>query len=112
MIRYVPSTGELELDEMLEVDDKQIMCYICGEKPCDWIQYGKELIQRGVEMFSGEEMVSNKIIRKTVYRMYVYTKYGHLGKGKRVRIPICVRDRIREKWPEANPEDYMGHKDD
>ncbi len=44
--------------------------------------------------------------------MYVCRKYCHLGKGKRICIPICVRDQIQEKWPEANPEDYMGHKDD
>ena len=106
-----PSTGDLELDEMLEDDEGTVICYICGEKPCDWIQYGEELIERGSETFSGET-VSNNGIRKTVYRMYVYGKYGHLGKGKRVRIPLCVRDRIRERWPEANPEDYVGHKDE
>ena len=71
----LPSTGELELDEMLEVDDNEIICHICGERPCDWIQYGEDLIQRGVESFDSET-VANNIIRKTVYRMYIYGKYG------------------------------------
>jgi hypothetical protein len=62
----LPSTGELELDEMLEVDENETMCCICGEKPCDWIQYSEELIQRGLERCSGE-IVLNNIIRKTVY---------------------------------------------
>ena len=34
----LPSTGELELDEMLEVDDNEIICHI----------------QRGVESFGDE----------------------------------------------------------
>ena len=58
-----PSTGELELDEMLEVDDNELICRICDERPCDWIQYGEDLIQRGVESFDGET-VANNIIRK------------------------------------------------
>jgi hypothetical protein len=107
----LPTTVDMELDEMLEDDDNAGFCCICGGKPCDWIQYGNELIQRVSGMFSGEQ-TANNIIRKTAYRMYVYGKYGHLGKGKRVRIPICVRDHIRERWPEANPDDYMGHKDE
>ena len=103
-----PSTGELELDKMLEDGDNRTICHICGEKPCDWICYGEDLIQRGETTFVSEIMTNN-IIQKSIYSMYIYGKYGHLGKGRRICIPICVRDGIRKRWPESNPEDYMGY---
>ena len=33
-----------------------------------------------------------------MYRAFVAAKYGHLGKGNRVRIPLCVVGAIRSRY--------------
>ena len=55
----LPSTGQLELYEMLEDDDNAVIWFICGETT---FLYGKKLIQRGVAPFSNE-IDSNNIYR-------------------------------------------------
>lgn len=104
-----PSTGEQELDMMLDDDNPDRICHICGEEPCDWNTYGEELLEEGGKLFEHEEVITHSLVRKTIYRMYVYGKYGHLGKGKRVCIPVCVRDKIREQWPEESIKHYVGN---
>ena len=60
--------------------------------------------------------------RKKMYRAYVAAKYGYLGQGNRVVVPMCVALAIRLRYynPECNctPDEvarpcvhYMGHKD-
>ena len=46
--------------------------------------------------------------RRTLYRTYIGAVHGYLGRGNRVVVPICVRDFIREIFPDA-AEEYMGH---
>ena len=111
-------------DDFEEEEDNETLCSVCGECPCEWIRYGELLIQSGEQQFPNvlreenvlqgdvHDAVQRRKARKFVYRLYVYNRYGHLGRGRRVKIPLCVRDRIRERWPEANAEDYMGHMSD
>ena len=47
-----------------------------------------------------------------MYKLYIYNKFGHLGRGNRIQIPVCVISKIREMWPEDSNEDYMGHRDE
>ena len=46
--------------------------------------------------------------RKSLYKLFVYEIYGHLGRGNRIHIPHCVRDEIRTLFPDPEDE-YMGH---
>jgi len=52
------------------------------------------------------------LVRKHCYRTYTYYRYGHLGKGNRVMVPSCVSDKIRERWPEENDDDFMGFREE
>ena len=54
-----------------------------------------------------KERLENKEMRKSMYRMFTYLKYGHLGRGVRIPIPECVVAKVREKYPDPD-EDYMG----
>ena len=65
----------------------------------------------------------HRAARKFIYRAFVGLKYGYLGKGNRVRIPVCVVAAIRARYrapgcdclPHALAtciqHGYMGHKE-
>ena len=52
------------------------------------------VVERGLED-GGEVKPLHRASRKHMYRTYVGAKYGHLGQGNRVQIPICVVCAIR-----------------
>ena len=85
---------------------------VCGGTPCDWEVYGEEVVADIKEMYhlcEGETPeADSRTIKKSAYRLFVYSKYGHLGKGNRVRIAPCVTDRIREKWVDEEGN-YTGY---
>ena len=97
---------------MAEEEKQEEMCDICGGTPCDWDVYGEEVLEDIKKMYLEDEEeasnVDNRTIRKSAYKLFVYSKYGHLGKGNRIRIASCVVDRIREKWPEQDGN-YTGY---
>ena len=105
----------LRLDKISETDieeekmeESEAVCLRCGSTPCEWITYGKDIIEGGQEMYSEEENVENNKKRKAMYRLFTYIKYGHLGKGNRIPIPICVIEKIREMFPSPDGN-YMGY---
>jgi hypothetical protein len=64
---------------------------------------------------------ARRAARFYLYRRYVYAAYGYLGKGKRIRIPPCVVEYIRNRFREPGCEcalggplfhcrDYTGHR--
>jgi hypothetical protein len=123
------STEEVkEATEELPVEtEEEWCCYFCGKMPCEWIEYGIPAIEdlkrhfnmdtaisEGyvVEMQFGNQFQNNKI-RFTCYRLFTYEKFGHLGKGNRVKLPVCVEAKIKTLFPsvdgnytkfKANPE--------
>ena len=103
-----------------EIDDEEAVCIYCANTPCEWHVYGQELLRNTALMHyretrNGKEVVvdesgnevSNASMRKAMYRMFTYLKFGHLGKGNRIPIPQCVADKIREIYP-AEDGKYMG----
>ena len=71
------------------------MCAVCGETPCNWIVYGDDIISETELMYEEDPQkeegeVENRFIRKLVYKYYIYEKHGFLGKGNRIRTPLCV----------------------
>ena len=46
--------------------------------------------------------------RRLLYRSYIGAAYGHLGRENRVLVPVCIRDFIREIFPDPTGN-YMGH---
>ena len=104
------ANGEEGSDSEENIDD--VMCEICGGTPCDWVQFGEELMEQVNLMYdinsseNREHTFRNSTIRKSAYRMFTYMKYGHLGKGNRIPIASCVVDRVRSAWPELDAN-YM-----
>ena len=116
-----------ESTEEVKEPEEERCCYLCGKTPCEWIEYGIPAIEdlkrrfnmdtaksEGyvVEMQSGNQFQNDKI-RFTCYRLFTYEKFGHLGKGNRVKLPVCVEAKIKTLFPsvdgnytkfKANPE--------
>ena len=90
-------------------DDDDNMCAVCGGTPCDWIVYGEEAVQDIEKEYSSElDTIDNRTLRHSTYKLFIYSKYGFLGKGNRIKIAPCVVDHIRQKWPDPNGE-YTGY---
>ena len=102
-----PSTtdGEEEEDHT-----SSTVCLYCGDKPCFWISYKDEMISSTMTKVDNY-LKPNSFFRKRAYQTYVLFKYGRLGKGNRVRVPLCVLEGVRSVWPETDSNNYMGHKD-
>jgi hypothetical protein len=96
----------------VETEDERC-CYLCGKTPCEWIEYGIPAIEdlkrhfnmdtaisEGyvVETQSGNQFQNDKI-QFTCYRLFTYEKFGHLGKGNRVKVPVCVESKIKLLFP-------------
>ena len=88
-------------------DDDESVCVVCGGTPCEWDEYGPELLSRqslmvrrevgddGTENLidSAGRSIPNNKMRLYLYRLFTYLKFGHLGRGNRIPIPVVVLDR-------------------
>ena len=83
----------------------------------DQAQTVEEAEEAGDE--SGE---ARRAARYFLYRKWVYAEYNFLGKGKRIKIPDCVVEYIRNRFREPGCKcklggplyackDYVGHRD-
>ena len=81
------------------------ICEICGERPCDVAVFCPQL---NLDPNVAVEDYKNR--RWVAYTTYIRLKYGVLGRGNRVVIPQCVRDKIRETWPAPDGK-YTNHRD-
>ena len=100
-----PSTTDGEDDEI-----SSNICLYCGDKPCFWISMKDDIVSSTIRNVDNY-LKPNSYFRKRAYQMYVFHKYGRLGKGNRVRVPLCVLEGVRSVWPESDANGYMGHKD-
>ena len=85
-----------------------MICNHCQEDPCHRVVHGQMLRGAGDVMDVG---IPPNTARRSLYRTYIGAVHGYLGRGNRVVVPICVRDFIREIFPDA-AEEYMGHRDE
>jgi hypothetical protein len=86
------------------------LCPHCEQIPCDWSVYGPTAVDSvrathgtmsGTVMGS-ETCLKNKSCWHDAYRTYTGTKFGYLGKGRRISLPACVVNVIRDIFPDAN----------
>ena len=88
----------------------------CGVK-CNWekdLPVFKIVIAGLVEICTNDPARSqptNRFIRQQVYRRYALIHYPYLRKAQRIRIPLCVVQKIRNEWPNRDDVGYVGHKD-
>jgi hypothetical protein len=98
----------------------EIIFIQCGETPCDWLRFRAKLLSEARSTYpcvlgdhsnhGGRVGVTRNVVQKFIYKNYVYSKYGSLGKGIRINIPECVLQKVRAAYPEDDGN-YMGHKD-
>jgi hypothetical protein len=109
-----------EQKETAFVDDEVIVCQICGSTPCEWAEFGDEVKDYSKRLYIHKAMngtiamtdrdgnfIPNKKMRKALYKTFTYLKFGHLGRGNRIPIPLCVVSKIREMYPEPDGN-YIG----
>ena len=86
-------------------------CSHCEQMPCEWMVYGPTIVQ-SVRASHGsspniDRHLTNKTCRHAAYTTYTRTKFGYLGRGKRVPLPTCVVNGIRDNFLDAN-NNYVG----
>ena len=93
-----------------------ICCYMCGQTPCEWLTIGTLVLPIIEEEFdiltavdngyvkkkSTGEKVPNNTIRFAFYKLFVAEKYGHLGRGNRIRCKPCIEEKVRELFPDLD----------
>jgi len=53
-------------------------------------------------------LVNPNSVQKSLYHLFTYLKYGHLGRGNRISIPQqCVMEKIHEQFPEPGGGQFM-----
>ena len=86
-------------------------CGECEQNPCDWFLLGPTIVDciratQSIDAGGGCADI-NKKCRFKSYQMYTRAKFGYLGKGKRVQLPSCVTNGIRNNFPDPN-QCYIG----
>jgi len=90
------------------------MCLTCARKPCDWTEFGDDILEQNQLMFgvegSNSSNLSENLKRKQLYKAFTFIKFGSLGSGNRIPISKCVVDEIRLLHPDV-VENYMGYQE-
>lgn len=99
------------VQKILDVDE--VKCIHCENTPCSWSVHRAEMVEHAanvlvVDRDDNAEMLSSK--RKTLYRMMSHLLNGHMGKGNRKPHEECVKQGIRDIFPDPNGK-FMGHRD-
>ena len=84
------------------------ICMSCNEDPCLWVQHSDQIL-RGCQEDSNGATRSNNECRYYCYRHFTRQIHGCLGKGNRVDLPKCVKNMIKDTFPDEK-EVYTGFK--
>ena len=82
------------------------MTSCCRSETCHRTLYLEVLRSKG-DLLIDKHLLPN-VVRRRLYATYVHAVYGVLGRGVRVVVPSCVKDLIREIFPDPQGE-YMCH---
>jgi cobalamin biosynthesis protein CobT len=85
-------------EEYNDYEDEIPVCYECGGTPCQWTEFGSDLLENFQEMYvtsmqssqdgevhtiikdrSSGHVIPNNLVRKMLYRTFTLLKYGHKG---------------------------------
>ncbi|KAG7388151.1 hypothetical protein PHYBOEH_008004 [Phytophthora boehmeriae] len=66
-------------------------CVYCGDAPCEWDKYGKDIIGSRLRMqTAGRKMRTPRHIDQALRQLYFYKKHGSLSKKTLIELPLCV----------------------
>ena len=92
-------------------------CCSCNHCPCVNVLYWSTLILKlenewhsdieGNLVTVDNKIVSNKAKRYFLYKQYILERYGVLGRGKQIKLPLCIESKIKETYPDPTGE-YVG----
>ena len=107
------STQESGSEEYTPISTK---CEHCALVSCKWEEHKEDLAHHGKNIRDGliqgvDPSCTNSVVRKNLYRRFVFLVYGPLGKGQRIELPECVLYGIRGLYPEESESCYMGFKE-
>ncbi len=88
----------------------KIACKHCLEQPCILRSFLKPRLDQIGEHYH-DAGASNKEIRYELYHQASSFLHGRLGKGVRRILPQCVEGYIKNKYPNAAGQQYVGYKD-
>jgi hypothetical protein len=117
------SSSEMSEDDEYKSDEcSEEVCEVCGGSPCEWKELGPEVVKITEEQFSWSDNgvivldedgtpIERSTVRKAMYKLFTYLKFGHLGRGNRIPLPYGVIKEIRKRYPELDGN-YIGfHKE-
>jgi len=113
--KYATIKEEDSSSYLYSEDEKQqyTFCEICLSCPCDWTGYfldeDLQLLGKAEDLDETPEY-DHKKVRFWCYQQCIYYKYGNVRKNKRIKIPSCVKDKIRENFPDPDNK-YVGFKE-
>ena len=85
-------------------------CHHCEDNPCLWSQYRDEILESvQTWILTLDDYPNNRFIRNRCYKTFTAMYHGVLGNGVRVDIPQCVKDGIRQEFPESSGG-YVGFR--
>ena len=98
------------------LQNMETLCDVCHTVPCFVYQFQEQVIASCEVMEITRRCnddvppLTNNERRKWCYKEFTRAIYGSLGKGNRVRLPACVLEFVRNKYPDQNHA-YMGFKE-
>ncbi len=98
-----PALANEEMEAEAAVD---MGCNNCDKTPCEWLEYGviaasfcdkfdvSTALENGyvVDQSTGAKVPNQKI------GFSFYEKFGHLGRGNRIKIPDCVKQWVKQMF--------------
>ena len=88
-------------DEEESKEEEDPVCEVCGGTPCEWKEYGAEVIQEVdvtfnhwdgglvVDVGTGD-VVPSETLQHLCYAAFTRVKYSVLGKKNRIPPPQCI----------------------
>ena len=118
---------DVDLNDLVSVDDFAHLdeiqgyldetqpeeCFHCELAPCIWSVHSAQMVEYAevvlvVDPTDNARELSSK--RKALYRQMSHLLNGHLGRGNRKPHTECVKQGIRDIFPDPNGQ-FMGHRD-
>jgi hypothetical protein len=109
----VPIDTSSALGSQNQPSEPKSFCPYCEQDPCclqDGLYDALTAYEEFIREADTEEKLTNKEVRFQLYREAIRHIHGHMGKGRRVKLLLCVETEIRDLAPEGD-RNYVGFKD-